>query len=220
MNELYQFGTTITVVMNIIAGLLIAMFIIGVITAMRQKSARKNKNPEQPSAEKVRLKNLPEQIRTRIEELSRTRDLYARLNIPVVARHLDAIITNVKELTNRVQKAGDQDQIITVTGRYDDIFDKLLTLLGTSYYLDIYRHRKLWTDPERRMRDVEDKLVEVNAQILDNIRQVNARRDLDFKVALRSLTDTHDNDLDNVLRRNAESLTKLPEPLEHPAEKE
>lgn len=46
---------------------------------------------------------------------------------------------------------------------------------------------RLWEDPEQRIRDVQRALEAVDAQILRNIKQINARRGLVFQVKLDGL---------------------------------
>jgi hypothetical protein len=55
------------------------------------------------------------------------------------------------------------------------------------YLLDILKHPNLWDDPDERVSEVRDAVVAVSEQLVENIKQVNARRGLHFQVSLDGL---------------------------------
>jgi hypothetical protein len=59
--------------------------------------------------------------------------------------------------------------------------------VGRDYLLDILRHPNLWDDPDDRVREVQGALDSVSTELVENIKQVNARRGLHFQVSLDGL---------------------------------
>ena len=100
---------------------------------------------------------------------------------------IEAISMNVQELFNRISKKGTVDQKRQVELEYAEKLPKLIEALGTNYYLDIIEHDDLWENPEERLIAVRVAVQAVEKQLVQNIRQVNASKDLEFQFALDSL---------------------------------
>ena len=55
------------------------------------------------------------------------------------------------------------------------------------YLLDILNHPDLWDDPAERIQEVRTAVSAFSVEIVENIKQVNARRGLHFQVSLDGL---------------------------------
>jgi len=100
---------------------------------------------------------------------------------------IEAISMNVQELFNRISKKGTVDQKRQVELEYAEKLPKLIEALGTNYYIDIVEHDDLWDNPDERLVAVRVAVQAVEKQLVQNIRQVNASKDLEFQFALDSL---------------------------------
>lgn len=102
-------------------------------------------------------------------------------------REIDALIENVTELFARIGRRGDEGQLSMAEVEYDDKLRKLTAALNRDYLLDILTHPHLWDDPGERTREVQTALEGVSSELVDNIKQVNARTGLHFQVSLDGL---------------------------------
>ncbi len=136
---------------------------------------------------------VPRSVRAHVDRLSALRPPYqvrAAAGDPVataVVGSIDSVVGNVAELFGRLQTKADAAQRSLAEIEYDDKLGRLATALGPDYLLDVLANPRLWEQPEAHTRDVRAALEAVDAQLLDNIRQVNAQRALVFEVALDRL---------------------------------
>ncbi|GAA2525121.1 hypothetical protein [Rarobacter incanus] len=112
--------------------------------------------------------------------------------LPALTDAITSLRRHVAELFVRVRRRGTDQQIRLLQVQYKDTLTKLLSALADDYYADIARNPEFWSNPRDRMAEVERAIGSVDRQALDNIRQVNESRDLEFKVALDSLNQTVD----------------------------
>lgn len=103
------------------------------------------------------------------------------------ARSIDVLATNTGELFTRLARRPDDGQISLAGVEYDDKLRKLSAALHPEYLLDIVRNPHLWDDPKERISEVERALDAVSDELLQNIKQVNASRALQFQVSLDGL---------------------------------
>ena len=94
---------------------------------------------------------------------------------------------HVTELFARLDRRSAEDQVEIAGVEYDDKLRKLTAALNSDYLLDILTHPHLWDDPDERIREVQTALSAVSTELVENIRQVNARRGLLFQVSLDGL---------------------------------
>ncbi|WP_243075359.1 hypothetical protein [Microbacterium sp. SS28] len=94
---------------------------------------------------------------------------------------------NVSELFARLDRRNVEDQVNIAAVEYDDKLRKLTAAVGRDYLLDILTHPHLWDDPDDRVREVQNALDAVSTELVENIKQVNARRGLLFQVSLDGL---------------------------------
>ncbi|MFH8251244.1 hypothetical protein ACH3VR_12810 [Microbacterium sp. B2969] len=103
------------------------------------------------------------------------------------AQEISVLADNVDELFARLDKRSADDQVYVASVEYDDKLRKLTAALNRDYLLDILTHPHLWDDPDDRVREVEGALQGVSDELVENIKQVNARRGLHFQVSLDGL---------------------------------
>ncbi|WP_449281536.1 hypothetical protein [Leucobacter sp.] len=109
---------------------------------------------------------------------------------PDLGAGISALADHVSELMIRVRKRGTEQQTRLLQAQYKDTLSKLLKALGDDYYGDITRNPRFWNDAESRLEEVRRAVDSVDRQAVENIKQVNESRDLEFKVALDALTRT------------------------------
>lgn len=124
-------------------------------------------------------------IQDSIETLDRWSAAYATIGPRVVA-----MTQHVSELFVRVHKRGTEQQLRLLQSKYKDTLSKLRKALNDDYYGDIVHNPQYWSNPEGRLAEVSLAIDSVDQQAVENIRQVNESRDLEFKVALDSLIQT------------------------------
>lgn len=165
----------------VIAGVLL---VSGVLTAFGFLARRRRK----PA---VVLSGMPESIRTRVLRLRELRVDYAALpRDPVAvetAAGIGSLVSHVEQLFTRLAAKAGSDQTSLAESEYADKLARLVAALDRDYLLDLITHPELWDAPDERISEVREALSALSDQILDNIKQVNARTALQFQVSLDSL---------------------------------
>lgn len=110
--------------------------------------------------------------------------------LPHIGPRIAGLSGHVAELFVRVRRRGSDQQIRLLQAQYKDTLSKLLGALDDDYYGDIHANPHFWSNPEARLEEVGRAVESVDRQAVENIRQVNESRDLDFQVALDSLIKT------------------------------
>ena len=135
----------------------------------------------------------PAHIRTRVEKLLGLQQLYVERAsagdhvASTVVGQVDSLVANVTELFRRLRLKAEKAQRGLAQAEYEDKLDKLAAALDQDYLLDVLANPRLWDNPERRIRDVQAAIEAVDDQVLENIKQVNARRGLVFQLPLDGL---------------------------------
>ena len=84
--------------------------------------------------------------------------------------------------------SGDPQQLRLLVARYADTLTKLASLLSEQYYGDLLRNPDYWSEPQLRIAEVKNAIAAVDQEVLENIQQLSESRDIEFGVALDSLT--------------------------------
>lgn len=122
------------------------------------------------------------------QAIDRLRERAAAL--PDVGPQLSSVAGHVSDLFVRVHKRGTDQQVRLLQAQYKDVLGKLLKALDDEYYGDILANPQYWSNPNERVAEVRQAVDSVDRQAVENIKQVNESRDLEFKVALDSLIKT------------------------------
>lgn len=97
------------------------------------------------------------------------------------------MVTHISQLFVRMKSKSDKQTRLMTQLTYRDYTDKLLLALNDDYYGDIIKHPGLWTDPDKRKRDVHELVSQIDKQAIRNIQQVNQSQNLEFEIALGTL---------------------------------
>jgi len=134
---------------------------------------------------------VPAGIRLRVNRLRELRADYAAVpGSPVAAETaagIDALASHVEQLFIRLDAKAGEDQSVLAEAEYSDKLARLVAALDRDYLLDLLTRPDLWDAPDERIGEVREALAAVSTQIVDNIKQVNARKGLLFQVSLDSL---------------------------------
>lgn len=134
---------------------------------------------------------VPAGIRLRVDRLRELQADYARGPGDAVAAQtaagIDALASHVEQLFLRLDAKADADQIALAEAEYSDKLARLVAALEPDYLLDLLTRPDLWDAPDERIGEVREALDGLTTQIVDNIKQVNARKGLLFQVSLDSL---------------------------------
>lgn len=136
---------------------------------------------------------LPDAIRPLVGRLRALSGEYATAGAsgnPVateVAGEVAVVANNATELFDRLDRKGDEGQRATAAVEYGETLRKLTAALDRDYLLDILKHPDLWDDPVERVNEVRTALSSFSTELVENIKQVNARRGLHFQVSLDGL---------------------------------
>lgn len=98
-----------------------------------------------------------------------------------------SIQNHLGQLFSRIKKKGSEQSRRLADQKYQGIMAKANDLAGADYLGDIVLHPDLWNEPHQKISSVLHALKSVDSQIVDNIRQINASKELEFRVALDSL---------------------------------
>lgn len=136
---------------------------------------------------------LPDPIRQHVATLRSLSTAYGQVGAAgnqVAAQtstEIAAIAVNVEELFARLDQRSGADQRGLAAIELDATLRRLTGALDRDYLLDILTHPQLWDDPDERVREVRNAVTAVSNDLVQNIRQVNARRGLHFQVSLDGL---------------------------------
>lgn len=136
----------------------------------------------------VSAKKFTDDFKTSVEDLKNLVEAHHQNGRRKTANKMKNILTSVDELFERINKKGTNEQLMMASVRYAYLFNKIAYAMNEEHYLDIAQNPHLWENPEKRMKETEEALDSVQQQIIDNIKQVNSSKDLDFKVVLDALT--------------------------------
>ncbi|MCH6230303.1 hypothetical protein MK786_06090 [Microbacterium sp. CFH 31415] len=136
---------------------------------------------------------LPDPVRTHVQTLQILSAEYAHAGAGGIAQagevsaDVGRIASHTTELFDRLDRKGEEGQRATAAVEYGETLRKLTGALDRDYLLDILIHPDLWDDPAERIDEVRSALSAFSLELVENIKQVNARRGLHFQVSLDGL---------------------------------
>jgi hypothetical protein len=161
------------------------VLVAAAVTAVGLVARRRRRTPA------VSSDPVPAGIRLRVNRLRELRADYAAVpGSPVAAETaagIDALASHVEQLFIRLDAKAGEDQSVLAEAEYSDKLARLVAALDRDYLLDLLTRPDLWDAPDERIAEVREALSAVSTQIVDNIKQVNARKGLLFQVSLDSL---------------------------------
>jgi hypothetical protein len=161
---------------------------IAAVVAVTRLVAKRNKN----RVRAITTQSIKDrEFRHSMERFAELTRIHANEQFPTSAP-MRSILTHLNNLFARLEKKGVGNAKQMAEVNYKGILQKLNETLGEDYYIDISKNPKLWDRSSQRTAEVEKALVAVDDQVLENIKQVNASKDLDFRVALETLLSSAD----------------------------
>jgi len=103
---------------------------------------------------------------------------------------LRLIQNHIYELFARLDRKKSRQDRDLAQVRYVSIFKKLNSTLSRDQFDDMVLHSDLWENPEEMISGVLTALKSVDRQIVENIKQVNSSKELEFRLAVDSLIGT------------------------------
>ncbi|WP_311245729.1 hypothetical protein [Microbacterium sp. WCS2018Hpa-23] len=172
-------GAVIPLVIGGVVLVAAAVTAFGLIARRRRRTSPASTDP------------VPAGIRLRVNRLRELRADYAAVpGSPLAAETaagIDALASHVEQLFIRLDAKAGEDQSVLAETEYSDKLARLVAALDRDYLLDLLTRPDLWDAPDERIAEVREALSSVTTQIVDNIKQVNARKGLLFQVSLDSL---------------------------------
>lgn len=173
----------------LIAALGVSIVVVALVLFLRHR-------PVRPIPAKVIHESgpVPPPIRAHLDELRVLRQSYFQAaatnrSAGTVAEQIDLLVDNTAELFQRLNSKASTSQRRRALAEYDENLGKVVAALGHEYALDIIANPRLWDDPDQRLASVHEALQAVDSQLLDNIKQVNARQKLVFDSGVDRLMD-------------------------------
>lgn len=173
----------------VIAVLGVSVVAVGLVLLLRHRSAR-----PKPVTMAHDSGPLPSPIRAHVDELLVLRQFYFQAagtnrSAGTIVEQIDLLMDNVVELFQRLTSKAGKSERRRALAEYDENLGKFVGALGRGYGLDIIDNPRLWDEPEQRLANVQAALQAVDAQLVDNIKQVNARQRLTFDKGVDRLMD-------------------------------
>ena len=171
--------------MPVIIGGVVLVAAVGTTVGLIARRRRK------PAASRENADPVPPGIRLRVNRLRELSPSYAAVPGNAIAAetatNIDTLASHVEQLFIRLDAKAGEDQSVIAEAEYSDKLARLVAALDRDYLLDLLTRPDLWDAPDERVDEVREALSAVTTQIVDNIKQVNARKGLLFQVSLDSL---------------------------------
>jgi len=138
---------------------------------------------------------LSEDLRRELSSLTKTMEDYGRSSEPQLqsaAGLIQPVHSHIYELFSRIDRKNSKQNREIAQVRYLDTFKKLNSALSKDYFEDIVRNPGLWEDSNEKVAAVLSALRSVDRQIIENIKQVNSSKELEFRLAVDSLIGTEE----------------------------
>ena len=173
----------------LIAVLGLSVVIAGLVLLLRHRA---------DGAMSVKVSNasgpLPASIRAHLDELMVLRLAYFQAaptnrSAGTIAEQIDLLVENTVALFQRLKSKGTKAQRRRAMTEYDEHLGRCVAVLGRDYCLDLIENPRLWDDADRRLVKVQEALRSVESQLVDNIKQLNARQKLTFEAGVNRLLD-------------------------------
>ena len=215
IQEMSQTGTTITGTeanpvsgsydsgMNVGAGIGIGLGVVVLLTAgvllFRKFFSNKEKNdkPVKEIKPEEYFNNISQKLGGEIIRLRNLISLHENNDLKHSADALRNVDRRLGDLFSRLSRKGTTDQVNMAAVKYQDLLKKIIYIMDEDHYMDVSLHPELWNNAEVRKQDSLECVNAVDAQILDNIRQLNDSQDLEFNITMQALLSNSD-DMDEI----------------------
>lgn len=191
----------LAVVLPVVA---VAALVGGGVVALK----RRNRNPQGAGSQvpAISLKDqrsveISEDLRRELDSLAATSKSYLssdKQELREASALIDSTLGHTYELFKRIDRKKDRQNREIAQRRYLDTVKKLNSALSPDYFEDIVRKPGLWDGADEKREDVLTALRSVDRQIIENIKQVNSSKEIEFRIAVDSLIGSEPMDVDDV----------------------
>lgn len=200
----------------VIVGVILLACIVSVVVGIKVKrktspsgaylSSKKNKAEPQKLPTAVMSEDMKKELAIVSNMIHEYTDNQVCLN--EAAELLRPIHTHIYQLFSRIdkKKAGNSREIAQV--RYLDTLRKINSTLGKDYFEDIVRNPNLWDDSHNKIVSVLDMLKSVDEQIIENIKQVNSSKEIEFLINLDLLNSSKAIQVEDAFGRTKDATNK------------
>jgi len=192
-----------------------AALVITIGTRDRRRDARaiEASKPSRAAIAAQRSVELSEELKSEIAKISKTMERYQRSEDSKLREAgflLQPIHDHIYELFGRIDKKNARQNREIAQVRYLNITKKLNSTLSADYFEDMVRKPELWDESDQKITGVLTALRSVDKQIIENIKQVNSSKEIEFRVAVDSLIGTEEIAVEEVYGQEKGSKEKLP----------
>ncbi len=162
---------------------------------------KRRRKPEVAAAQQAAKANraadksvqLSDELREQLNRLSNTAERYRRSGnseLLEASELISTLLTHIYELFRRIDKKNSRQYRELAQVRYLDTSQKLNGALSEDYFEYIVKSPSFWDSSEEKKTAVLSALRSVDRQVVENIKQVNSSKEIEFKVAMESLIDS------------------------------
>lgn len=166
---------------------------VGILKRRARKPQESENRPTAASLREQRSVEISEDLRKELNSLTATADRYGRASsrdLQEASRLIGTAVGHIYELFKRIDKKKSKQNREVAQVRYLDTARKLNSTLSADYFEDIVRNPGLWDNASEKVAAVLSALESVDRQVIENIKQVNSSKALEFRVAVDSLIGT------------------------------
>jgi hypothetical protein len=193
-----DFFKKLLTVIGIVILLLVAGLVTAIVLILRHSSPKRRRTRAHSRVDKKLFDNSEnaDSVEKSLLKLRELADLYAAQPKKYTAGgapihgQINQVIVDVQELFRRLRANGTAQQARLAESKYADVLKKVVLTVDRDYYGDIVANPRLWSSPDERIKAIGQALRAVHEQVLENIKQVNASKDLEFMVVLDSLLES------------------------------
>lgn len=212
---------------GLVAGIIITLAVLGSLgtayffyraSRRGRESALEASRPSRAAIAAQRSVELSEDLKAEIGKLSKTMERYQRSEEPKLREAgvlLQPVHDHIYELFGRIDKKNARQNREIAQVRYLNILKKLNSTLSADYFEDMVRKPELWDESDQKIAGVLTALQSVDRQIIENIKQVNSSKEIEFKVAVDSLIGSDEIRVEEAFGKERGSGEKLAGPFKY-----
>lgn len=212
---------------GMVAGIIITLAVLGSLgtayffyraSRRGRENALEASRPSRAAIAAQRSVELSEDLKAEIGKLSKTMERYQRSEdrkLREAGVLLQPIHDHIYELFGRIDKKNARQNREIAQVRYLNILKKLNSTLSADYFEDMVRKPELWDESDQKIAGVLTALQSVDRQIIENIKQVNSSKEIEFKVAVDSLIGNEEIRVEEAFGKERGSGEKLAGPFKY-----
>lgn len=175
----------------------VVLFLLAVISRWRKRKANKwGKDSTETPKFSFEAKSLAvsDELKDELSTLQKLAKIYGSNTVSNVGSNfiranieIENLLKNLSELFGRLNRKSNRQSQRLAEQSYLSTVKKLNGALSEDYFGDLIKNPNLWENSGEKAKKVLDALESVNRQVIENIRQVNASKELEFQIALDTI---------------------------------